>query len=82
MDRLGLVDSLNRIVWPSLPSFSMFCSTVYRPAAEKARISLSACCSFWGILYSLVLSLGLEMRKESKESSRREGIYHRKYKRK
>lgn len=82
MDRFGLVDSLKRIVWPSLPSFSVFCSTVYRPGAEKARISLSAYCSFWGILYSLVISLGLEMRKESEKSSRKEGIYHRKCKRK
>lgn len=44
--------------------------------------SLSVGSSFVGILHSLAISLGLEVREESGESSRREGMYHRKYKRK
>lgn len=44
--------------------------------------SLSVGSSFVGILYSLTISLGLEVKEESGESRRREGIYHRKYKRK
>lgn len=73
----GLMDSLNRIIW-QVCFFSVFCLTASRPVSEKVGISLSGCSSFVGICYSLAILLGLRVREETGEISRREGVCYRK----
>lgn len=82
MDRFGLAGLLEQNCMASLFLLSVCFVLQFVGQQLRRQGSLSASCSFWGILYSLVISLGLEMREKSGESSRREGIYHRKCKRK